>query len=122
MFPDGSTLPSAKKTNVIQFLFETITHKSYDKDIRAFIIDGAEELMSRNEKVFNTMHEEEKEKALREYEKTNYGSSWLSRIMTVTMEGLFSSPIYGTNTNEIVWKSIDMYGGYPRPIVKYLGR
>jgi len=122
MFPDGSTLPSAKKTNVIQFLFETITHKSYDKDIRAFIIEGAEELMSRNEKVFNTMHEEEKEKALREYEKTNYGSSWLSRIMTVTMEGLFSSPIYGTNTNEIVWKSIDMYGGYPRPIVKYLGR
>jgi len=122
MFPDEGTLPSAKQANVIQFLFETVAHASYDKDIRAFIIEGSEELMSRNKKAFSTMSEIEKEKALREYENTNYGSSWLSRIMTVTMEGLFSAPIYGANTNEIAWKAIDMYGGYPRPTVKYLGR
>ena len=66
------------------------------------------------------MSDVEKEKVLRAYEQTNYGSSWLSRIMTVTMEGLFSAPIYGPNKHEIAWKSIDMYGGLPRPRVKYL--
>lgn len=122
MFPEESKLPSAKQTNVIQFLFETVAHKSYDKDIRAFIIEGTEEFIKREKNKFISMNEVEKEKALRAYEGTNYGSSWLSRIMTVTMEGLFSAPIYGANTNEIAWKSINMYGGYPRPTVKYLGR
>jgi len=122
MFPVGNTLPSAKQTHVIQFLFETVAHTSYDKDIRVFIIEGAEELMRREKNRFLSMNTLEKEKALRAYENTNYGSSWLSRIMTVTMEGLFSAPIYGANKNEIAWKSIDMYGGYPRPTVKYLGR
>ena len=120
MFPSGSKIPSAKQTNVIHFLFDTVAHESYDKDIRAFIIEGAEELMGRNKKSFIAMNNEEKEKALRAYEQTNYGSSWLSRIMTVTMEGLFSAPIYGPNKHEIAWKSIDMYGGLPRPTVKYL--
>lgn len=122
MFPPESKLPSAKRTKVIEFLFETVAHESYDKDIRVFIIEGAEELMSRNNNKFIFMTKVEKEKALRAYEETNYGSSWLSRIMTVTMEGLFSAPIYGANKNEITWKSIEMYGGHPRPIVKYLGR
>jgi hypothetical protein len=120
MFPEGSKLPSAKQTHVIDFLFDTVAHESYDKDIRAFIIEGAEELMNRNEKSLSAMNDEEKEKALRTYEQTNYGNSWLSRIMTVTMEGLFSAPIYESNKYEIAWKSIDMHGGLPRPIVKYL--
>jgi len=63
----------------------------------------------------------EKEKALRAYEKTNYGSSWLSRIMTLTMEGMFSDPIYGSNTKEAGWKSVGAYGGYPRAKIKYMG-
>ena len=120
MFPRGSKLPSAEEMHVVEFVFETITHASYDKDIRLFVIEGAEELIKREKNSFISMSHEEKEQALRAYEKTNYGSSWLSRIMTLTMEGLFSDPIYGANKNEIGWKSIQAYGGQPRPTVKYL--
>ena len=120
MFPKGSKIPSAASMNVTQFLFETITHKSYDKDIRAFVLEGAEELMKREKGQFASMNSKEKEKALREYEETNYGSNWLSRIMTITMEGLFSDPIYGSSIQESGWKALGSYGGLPRPASRYI--
>ncbi|RLA70166.1 MAG: gluconate 2-dehydrogenase subunit 3 family protein [Epsilonproteobacteria bacterium] len=119
MFPKGSKLPSAKMMNATQFLFETITHKSFDKDIRAFVLEGAEELVLR-EKDFTSMTSGDKEKALRAYEETNYGSSWLSRIMTLAMEGMFCDPVYGSNVNESGWKAINAYGGFPRPKTRYI--
>jgi len=120
MFPKGSQIPSAVSMNVTQFLFETISHKSYDKDIRVFVLEGAEELINREDGQFTSMNAKEKEKALREYEETNYGSNWLSRIMTITMEGLFSDPIYGSNIKESGWKALGSYGGMPRPASRYI--
>jgi len=120
MFPNGNKLPSAKAMRVTQFLFETITHQSFDKDIRAFVLEGAEELISREKGHFSSMTHEDKEKALRAYEETNYGSSWLSRIMTLTMEGMFSDPVYGSNIKEAGWKALGAYGGFPRPKTKYM--
>jgi hypothetical protein len=120
MFPDGSKLPSAKAMHTTQFLYETVIHKSYDKDIREFVLEGAKELINREKGRFVSMSYLEKEKALRAYEETNYGSSWLERIMTLTMEGMFSAPIYGPNAQEMGWKTVQSYGGYPRPKTKYL--
>jgi hypothetical protein len=120
MFPKGSKIPSAASMNVTQFLFETIRHKSYDKDIRAFVLEGAEELMKRENGQFTSMNAKDKEQALRAYEETNYGSNWLSRIMTITMEGLFSDPIYGSNIKESGWKALGSYGGMPRPMSRYI--
>ncbi len=119
LFPAESKIPSAKLMRATEFLFETVTHKSYDKDIRAFVVDGAKELQHRA-KNFIYMSTEEKEKALRAYEETNYGSNWLSRIMTLTMEGMFSDPIYGSNVNEAGWKALNAFGGHPRPTTRYI--
>jgi len=120
MFPEKSKLPSATSMKVTQFLFETITHKSFDRDIKAFVLEGAQELIEREKGRFVFMTTVEKEQALRAYEETNYGSSWLERIMTLTMEGLFSDPIYGSNVKESGWKAVAAYGGFPRPKTKYL--
>ena len=67
LFPEGSKIPSARSMNVTQFLLETITHSSYDKDIRLFVIEGTEELESREEGKFTTLSNKEKERALRAY-------------------------------------------------------
>ena len=120
MFPEDSKLPSAKAMNTIQFLFETVAHKSYDRDIRAFVIEGAEELIEREKGKFTSMSLKEKEKALRAFEETSYGSNWLSRIMTLTMEGLFSAPVYGSNKQGKGWKALHAYGGEPKPKVRYV--
>ena len=120
MFPKGSKIPSASSMNVTQFLLETITHKSYNKDIRAFVLEGAEELIKREKGQFISMDSKEKEDALRAYEETRYGSNWLSRMMTITMEGMFSDPIYSSNVKESGWKALGSYGGMPRPASRYI--
>ena len=121
LFPEGSKIPSARSMNVTQFLLETMMHKSFDKDIKAFVIEGAKELEKREKGGFSSMTEQEKENALRSYEETDYGRNWLSRIMTLTLEGLFCDPIYGSNIKEAGWKAISSYGGFPRPTTKYIG-
>jgi len=119
MFPKGTKLPSAKEMNLTQFLYETITHPSYDRDIRKFVLNGAKEFLLR-EKNFTKLSTSKKEIAMRNYENTRYGKNWLGRIMTLSMEGLLSDPIYGSNVNEKGWKALNSFGGYPRPKTRYL--
>ncbi|UFH59188.1 gluconate 2-dehydrogenase subunit 3 family protein [Sulfurovum mangrovi] len=120
MFPEGSRLPSAKAMDTITFLRETVTHSSYDRDIRRFVIEGARELETRTEGKFLMMKHDEKERALRSYEETRYGSNWLARIMTLTMEAIFSDPIYGSNIGQEGWKAVESFGGVPRPKRRYI--
>ena len=120
MFPEGTQLPSAREMHVTQFLFETVAHPSYDKDIRAFVIEGAKELDSREKGKFTVYTIKEKERALRAYEETNYGSNWLSRIMTLSMEALLSDPVYGSNIKEKGWQALKTEGGQPRPKSRYI--
>lgn len=120
MFPAQSKIPSALSMNVTEFLFNTVMHQSYDRDIRDFVLEGAEELAKREKGRFIAMSNDEKERALRAYEETNYGSSWLTRIMTLTMEAMFCDPIYGSNIKEQGWKALNAYGGLPRPETRYL--
>ena len=120
LFPEGTKLPSAKSMNLTQFLFETMRHKSFDKDIKAFVLEGAQELEKREKGAFVSLSETKKEEALREYEQTEYGSSWLARMMTLSLEGLLSDPIYGSNVQEKGWSAISSYGGFPRPRSRYI--
>lgn len=120
LFPKGSQIPSAKEMKATKFLFETMMHASFDKDIRSFVIEGAKELDKRTDNKFAALSFERKEHALRAYEKTEYGSAWLSRIMVLTFEAIFSDPVYGSNIHQAGWKSINSYGGYPRPKIRYL--
>ena len=120
MFPDGSDIPSAKSMNIIGFLYDTMKHSSFDKDIRVFIIDGAKKLKREEKDRFISYDNEQKEKALREYEATSYGKSWLSNMMTFAIEGMFCDPIYGANIDQKGWSAIDSYGGSPRPQKRYI--
>lgn len=120
MFPEAGSLPSAKAMDAVTFLKETITHGSYDRDIRRFVIEGAQELDRRTKGKFLTMNHAKKEAALRSYEESRYGSNWLTRIMTLTMEAIFSDPIYGSNIGQKGWKSVGSSGGVPRPKERYI--
>jgi len=120
MFPEGSVIPGAKMFHATPFLVETIANRTYDKEIREFVIAGAEELQSRERGAFLTYDTGGKERALRAYEKTEYGGGWLDRIMLLSLEGLLSDPIYGGNFREAGWRSLQTRGGDPGPTVKYI--
>ncbi len=120
MFPDGSSIPSAMAFRATQFTAETIMHPTYDKDIRKFVIEGAEELQSREKHQFLNYDTRQREKALRAYEETGYGSGWLDRMMLLSLEGLLSDPLYRGNSRELGWKSLQTKGGDPRPTSRYV--
>lgn len=120
MFPEGNDLPSATAFRATQFLQATIFHPSYDKDIRTFVIEGAEKLREREKGRFLHYSEKKKEEALRAYEETSYGDGWLDRIMVLSLEAFLSDPIYGGNFRQTGWNALQTRGGDPRPSTRYI--
>ncbi len=120
MFPAGTRFPSAENVGALLFLQKAIFHPSYDKDIRRFVVEGAERLDKRTEGKFLHYTKKEKESALRKYENESYGSDWLSRILTLTLEGMLGAPVYGANPKGIVWQALHTRGGEPHPKARYL--
>jgi len=119
-FPKNSQLPSASEFNSIEFLVLTIYHKTFDRDIRNFIISGAKDFISQENGQFIKYNKSDKDIALRKFEKSSKGSRWLSRIMIISMEALLSDPIYGGNFRESGWIALDTKGGIPRPESRYI--
>jgi hypothetical protein len=120
MFPEESRLPGAKAFRATDFLQSTIFHPSYDRDLRKFVIEGAEKLQEREKGRFLDYNDKEKEQALRAFEETSYGDGWLDRIMLLSLEGLLSDPVYGGNFRESGWKALQTRGGEPRPTTRYI--
>lgn len=119
-FPQNSQLPFASEFSSIEFLVSTIYHKTFDKDIRDFVISGAKDFISQENGQFINYNREDKEIALRKFENSSRGSKWLSRIMILSMEALLSDPIYGGNFRESGWIALDTKGGYPKPKSRYI--
>jgi len=120
MLPKDTLLPSADSLGATRFLVETLSHHTFDRDIRKFVIKGAKKLQDRESGRFVTYNYIEREEALRSYEESSYGSSWLSRIMVLSLEALLSDPIYGGNERESGWKALSTGGGDPRPTHRYV--
>ena len=120
MFPTDSILPSADDAQITLFLEETLSHQTFDRDIRRFVIKGAKKLQDREGGKFLTYDDTQTEKALRSYEESSYGSSWLDRIMILSLEGMLSDPIYGGNAKESGWMALSTKGGDPRPTTRYI--
>ncbi len=120
MFPKGSKLPDAETMCMTRFLTETVLHPTYDRDIRAFVIEGAKELMLREKGKLLGYNHGAMEAALRRYEATDYGSNWLSRIMILSLEALLGDPVYGSNVGEAGWRTVQSFGGQPRPKTRYI--
>jgi hypothetical protein len=121
LFPEESVLPGAKAFRASEFLVATVMHPTYDREIRQFVIEGAEVLQERELWKFLHYDDAKIERALRQFEKSDYGSAWLDRIMLLSLEGLLSDPIYGGNVAESGWKALQASGGIPRPNVRYAG-
>ncbi len=120
LLPEETLLPSARSVGAIDFLEEAIFHPSYDKDIRRFVVEGAETLDKRTDGKFLRFTAKQKETALRTYEEESYGADWLSRIMTLTLEGMLGAPVYGANPKGIAWRALQTRGGEPQPEARYL--
>lgn len=119
LFPKTQQMPSAKEFGATKFLLENINHKSfldYDKNL---IIQGSKDFISSFSNFLNLSKEKQKELIYSIVNSNDYAQTWLSKLVYFGIEALFSDPIYGGNTNQIGWESVNHKIGYPRPQKRY---
>ena len=117
LFPKGLKAPSADEFNATKYLSVVSTHKSFDKSDLDFLKEGAEQIYKNG---FLTV--KDKDKFLRNFNKSSYGENWTSLLMYYTIEALLADPIYGGNTNKIGWTWLNHSYGVPRPKKRFGGR
>ncbi|KAB7887546.1 gluconate 2-dehydrogenase subunit 3 family protein [Poseidonibacter ostreae] len=119
LFPKTSTMPSSYEFNALKFLLSTINHKTfldYDKNL---IINGTNSFIRSFPKFLDLSKNEKKELVYSIVNDNDYANTWLSKLVYFGIEAMLSDPIYGGNTNEIGWKSIDHKIGYPKAKRRY---
>lgn len=120
LFPVTQDFTGAKGISAPFYLYAAFKDPKFDYEIRDFITKGAtwleEEASERYKKSFFSMGTDEKERFLREIEeKSRWAQSWLSYLLTYTLEALLSDPIHGGNPKGAGWKWLEHEAGLPRP-------
>jgi gluconate 2-dehydrogenase gamma chain len=115
LFPNTHKYKGASKFGAFEFLIFVSKHPTFDKSDFEFLIGGVKKLISR-EKYFLSLSIEDKEKALREFERIQYGQNWLSFVMYYGLEAMLCDPIYKGNKNFSGWKNINHT--IPTPLAK----
>jgi len=111
---------TSQRLNPTDFLIQTLFHPTYDKDIRAFVIEGAMALYDLHGEGLFGYSPPQMEKILRTYEQEPQGSKWLGRMMILTLEAMLGDPIYGGNLGGEVWRGLGEPPPNPQPKVQYL--
>ena len=118
LFPKTLTMPSSKEFNATLYLQINSKHKSFDEEDREYILQGAIDFNDSFPNFLNA-NEKEKEKIIDRTNNSEYGQSWLTKLVYYGMEAMLSDPIYGGNKDEIAWKSLNHQTGRPQPKQKY---
>ena len=106
-------LPISKEINFVRYLEFVSRDESFEDGDLDFLLRGAKEVVKRGYK--DSLSTNQKEKILREFEKSRFGESWLSTLLNYTLEAVFCDPIYGGNKNKKGWVKFNHHPGLPRP-------
>ena len=115
IFPYSSDL----NVNVSAYLTIVLNHTRVRDEEKDFLRNGVkwlnEEAVLKYDNVYTKLSSSERQDVLKIVSKENWGESWISALLTYTMEAIFSDKIYGVNPQEKAheWLSFDM--GQPRP-------
>ena len=111
--------PGAKQINALNYLRQVFDDPKMDPANKQLIRDGAGNLqrftLNAAKKPFHRLNSIQKEKVLRDFEKTPEGRRFLGKMMEYLIEALLGSPVYGGNTNQIGWKWLNHNPGFPLP-------
>lgn len=118
LFPKTENMPSAKEFGAVNYLIKNIKNRYFNKDDANLIIQGSIDFAS-SFSDFLTVSQKEKEEMVAMAANNDYGNEWLSALRKYGFEALLSDPIYGGNTNEIGWNSLNHKAGIPRPKKAY---
>ena len=115
LFPFAQEL----NVNMPQYMSIILAHSRISETDKEFILNGVkwlnEEAVAMYEKLYTKLTSNERQSVLKNIVQESWGESWISTLLTYTMEAIFSDKIYGVNPQEKAhkWLAFDM--GLPRP-------
>lgn len=118
LLPSAPGSPGARDVNATGYLDAALHGSDIDPSEKVTIKSGIpllERLASLNGGSFLNSRDDIRESALREFEDTEAGYTWLDYVMSYTLEAYLGDPVYGGNPNGIVWQYLEHTPGFPRP-------
>ena len=119
IFPKTNNMPSSKEFGALEYLVKNISHKTFDDNDKILILDGTKDFFDAFPEFLTLNNKEKKELIFSVIKDNSYAKSWVSKLSYYGIEAMFSDPIYGGNSNQIGWKSINHNIGYPQPLKTY---
>lgn len=119
VFPKTENMPSAKEFGALNYLVANISHKTFDNEDKEFITTAIKDFQNSFPEFLDLSKQQKKELIFSAINESYYAKRFVSKLTYYGIEAMFSDPIYGGNTNQIVWKSVNHYYGKPRPKFTY---
>lgn len=119
LFPSEADAPGAPEIGALDYLRFILDHDPDKADDRAFLLKGAgwlEDMAQRLAQApFLQLDEAQRERVLREVERSEAGQNWLSLMLLYLIEALLADPAYGGNPDGIGWRWLAHTPGFPHP-------
>ncbi len=119
LWSDNRGVPQIDKLNVLDYFLWVFEDQDVDQEENQYIINGLiwtdETSMENYEKHFDKLSEKEKVELLQDIIKSDWGESWMSKVLSLLFEAILSDPIYGSNINGMSWEWLEHNPGQPRP-------
>lgn len=119
MFPSEPDAPGAVEIKALAYLKFIFARDPDKADDRRFILQGAgwlEDMAQRLAQAsFLKLDETQRERVLREVEKSEAGGNWLSLVLLYLIESLLADPVYGGNPDGVGWRWLAHTPGFPLP-------
>ncbi|MBI3136419.1 MAG: gluconate 2-dehydrogenase subunit 3 family protein [Bacteroidetes bacterium] len=118
LFPNDGNGPGIDDLHAFEYIMWVLHDTGSYEKYRNLAIEGitwADEQTQKNQqKNYLELSQAEREQAVAHFNETDYGTEWLSIILTYILEALLLDPIYGGNPDGIGWKWLNHTPGYPQ--------
>jgi len=119
LFPKDNLGPGAKELKADKYLIWTLNDNRIDPWDNEQLIKGFRRLNSTSKehhnKKFIQLSKKQQEDLIAQISISDWGQTWLSRMLTIIFEAMYANPNYGSNPEEIGWKWLNHKAGFPQP-------
>lgn len=119
LFPHSKLGPGAIDISISSYLAQVLKDERILEEDRAYFLKGAkwleESAYEEYDNSFLNLNTLEKENLLQKISKQKWGENFIYTSLSYIFEALLSSPVYGSNKNELGWKWLEHSAGFPQP-------
>ena len=119
LWPEVGGGPSVSELKIYEYFLWFFSDLKVDPEEKEYLFKGMDWIDESSKEDFNVNYEklkkDQKDMLLNKISVTDWGESWLSKVINIIIEAIFSNPIYGSNPYGIGYKWFEHNPGFPQP-------